>query len=183
MEKEMGVAPIDGVPAVPGRDGHGRPLLHLMWVGFSAMAFWAGELLRALPLAQGGGGGAAVHLLVPYVMWLLALVVTLTAVARRTLPRAVVIDVADHRLASFLSMAVFAGGLLRALAEVEADDEALLVDAAAVARLVGAYAIFLLALVATLMPVVVGLPRRAIPSATFMLLSAVIWYHLQLWLP
>ncbi|XP_042455423.1 uncharacterized protein LOC122040144 [Zingiber officinale] len=126
MEKEM----IDGLPAVPGRDQQGRPLL-LMWLGFLATTFWAGELLRALPLAQGGGGAAV--------------------------------------------------GLLRAPAEVEADDEMLLVDTAAVARLVGAYAIFLLSLVATLMLVVVGLPRREpIPSAALiMLLSAVIWHHLQ----
>lgn len=175
----MRAAPIDGLPAAPGRDGNGRPLL-LMWLGFSAVALWAGELLRALPLAQGGGAAsaAALRLLAPYVMWLLALVVTLTAVALRRLPRAAVIDVADRELASFLLMAAFAGALLRALEEVEADDEALLVDStAAVARLFGTYAIFLLALVATVMPVVVGLPRRAVPSATFMLLYAVIWYQ------
>ncbi|XP_074564227.1 uncharacterized protein LOC141820776 [Curcuma longa] len=132
------------------------------------MAFCAAQLLA---------GASPARLLRAYVAWLLALVAVLSAVAFRRLPRAVA-DVVDRslmiRAAPFPLAAVCTAHLLRALAEA-ADHEALVDSRAAAARLVGAYAVWLLVLVAALAPVA-GLPPRAVSAV---LLSAVICYFLQ----
>lgn len=154
----------------------------LIWLGFSAMAFCAAQLLHSLPLAQGeaAGGASPAHLLYAYAAWLLAVVAVFLAVAFRRFPRAVA-DVVDRavmvRAAPFPLLAVCTAHLLRALAEA-ADREALVdSSAAAAADLVGAYSAWLLLLVATLARVA-GPPPRAVPSPTLILLSAVIWYLL-----
>lgn len=159
-----------------GDDVRSRRLL--IWV-----SFWVMELCAAQLLSQGAeaGGASAARLLCAYAAWLLALVAVLLAVAFQRLPRAIA-DVVDRaltvRAAPFPLLAFCTDQLLQALAEA-ADREALVDSrAAAPARLVGAYAAWLLVLVATLAPVA-GVPPRAVPSATLMLLSAaVIWCFL-----
>ncbi|XP_074564228.1 uncharacterized protein LOC141820777 [Curcuma longa] len=151
----------------------------LIRLGLSVMAFCAAKLLRGLPLAQGAeaGGASPARLLCAYVAWLLAVVAVLSAVAFRRLPRAVA-DVVDRalmvRAAPFPLVAVCTAHLLRALDEA-ADHEALVHSPTAAARLVVAYAVWLLALVAALAPVAGLLPPRAVSAV---LLTAVIWYFL-----
>ncbi|XP_074564288.1 uncharacterized protein LOC141820832 [Curcuma longa] len=145
----------------------------LIWLGFSVMAFCAAKLLRGLPLAQGAeaGGASPARLLCAYVVWLLAAVAVLSAVAFRRLPRAV----SDVRAAPFPLVVVCTAHLLRALDEA-ADHEALVDSPTATARLVVAYAVWLLALVAALAPVAGLRPPRAVSAV---LLTAIIWYFLE----
>ncbi|XP_042391505.1 uncharacterized protein LOC121982482 [Zingiber officinale] len=147
----------------------------LIWLGFSTMAFCAAKLLRTLSLAQGAaaGGASPARLLWAYIAWLAALVAVFSAVALRRLPRAMA-DVVDRarmvRAAPFPLLAVCTAHLLRVLAEAADHDQALVDSRAAAARLVRAYAVWLLVLVATLAPVA-GLPPRAVSAVR---LSAVV---------